>query len=549
MKKYLKIFGVFLAVISITSYYSCETTELDLISDPNNLPLEAANPDLLLNGVQTAFADLIQSLGTAASEVSRLEYMYGRNYQNAYSPAYFNSEWRMAYVGVLKNIRVMAPIAEAKNLKKHTAMGQVMEAYTMVTLVDMFGDVPYSEAIDPANLNPKLDSGAEIYTKALTLLDQAIVNFNATTTVVPATDFYYNRNWTKWVKLANTIKMKIYLQRRKVDNTAIASFNAIVTAGSFMVAGDDFEFNWGTSNSNPDSRHPNYSLNYTPSGDNGGYEANWLMNVMKNGKSIRDPRMRYYFYRQVSVVVQNEQDTRCSVEPIPAHYFTGGHTYCIIANDQGYWGRDHGSNEGIPNDRAKRTATGLYPAGGRFDGNNAAPIASLTLGARGNGITPILLVSTVDFWRAEAALSLGGTGDARALMLAGIQKSFTKVRGFISRDATAVLAFVPALGDDTIYMNEAGVAYDASPVKMNVVIKEMFVTLYGNGIDAYNAYRRTGYPLDMQPNVDPLPGGYIRSFFYPASEVSTNASVAQKSGVTTRVFWDNNPTTGFPVGN
>jgi hypothetical protein len=45
-----------------------------------------------------------------------------------------------------------------KGLEKHIGMGQVMEAYTIVTLVDMFGDI-HSEALDPTNLNPKLDAG------------------------------------------------------------------------------------------------------------------------------------------------------------------------------------------------------------------------------------------------------------------------------------------------------------------------------------------------------------------------------------------------------
>jgi hypothetical protein len=49
----------------------------------------------------------------------------------------------------------------------------------------MFGDIPYSEALDPTNLNPKLDA-ADVYAKAIELLDKAIVNFNATSMVAPA---------------------------------------------------------------------------------------------------------------------------------------------------------------------------------------------------------------------------------------------------------------------------------------------------------------------------------------------------------------------------
>jgi hypothetical protein len=43
-------------------------------------------------------------------------------------------------------------------------------------------------------------------------------------------------------------------------------------------------------------------------------------------------------------------------------------------------------------------------------------------------------------------------------------------------------------------------------------------------------------------------GGFIRSFLYPASEANTNLSMQQEL-VTERVFWDNNPLTGFPIGN
>jgi hypothetical protein len=88
--------------------------------------------------------------------------MFGRNYQNNYGATEFNAAWRISYTGVLNNIKLMN-IATEKDLKKHIGMGQVMEAYTIITLVDMFGDIPYSE--DPTNLNPKLDAGADVYAK------------------------------------------------------------------------------------------------------------------------------------------------------------------------------------------------------------------------------------------------------------------------------------------------------------------------------------------------------------------------------------------------
>lgn len=551
MKKIIKISSAILAVFTLL--ISCESTELDIVDNPNGLSPEQSDPNFLLNAIQLNFADVVQRYGTTAGEVSRINYMFGRNYFAAYDPSFFDTRWEDTYQGTIKNIRLLNQATEENGLTKHTGMGQVFEAYLMVTLVDFFGDVPYSEAFDITNLNPAADSGESIYNNALTLLDQAIVNFETDAPAVPTFDFYYQKNWSKWIKLANSLKLKIYMQRRLVDPTAIASFENIIAEGNYMTdVEDDFQFTWGTNNTNPDTRHPLYATNYTPTGAAGatGYMSNWLMDLMKNTKSVIDPRMRFYFYRQVSDVPISEQDLRCTVEPIPAHYAAGNHVYCRIDDNQGYWGRDHGNDEGLPPDGTKKTAYGLYPIGGRFD-DNSFQQTNLNLGAKGNGITPIFLSSTVDFLRAEAAL-FGGSGDAKSFVLAGVQKSFSKVRAFITRDVDAITSFVPDESVDITYLNEVASLMDnasGNEQKLNVIAKEFFVTLFGNGIDGYNFYRRTGAPTDIQPNIDPNPGEYIRSFFYPASEANTNSNVTQKNNVTTRVFWDTNPTTGFPVGN
>jgi hypothetical protein len=116
-------------------------------------------------------------------------------------------------------------------------------------------------------------------------------------------------------------------------------------------------------------------------------------------------------------------------------------------------------------------------------------------------------------------------------------------------DKTADVTRVPAASVDTSYLTAVGLNYDNATNKLDVVMTEFFITLYGNGIDAYNAYRRTGFPSRIQPNIEATPGKFIRSFLYPASETGTNPNVKQKASVGQRVFWDNNPETGFPLGN
>ena len=85
---------------------------------------------------------------------------------------------------------------------------------------------------------------------------------------------------------------------------------------------------------------------------------------------------------------------------------------------------------------------------------------------------------------------------------------------------------------------------------MNVLGMQSFVAQYGNGLGAYNFYRRTGFPTTLQPNIEPNPGGFIRSFYYPANHANNNSNISQKSGVTDPVFWDNGGASpGFPAAN
>ncbi len=237
----------------------------------------------------------------------------------------------------------------------------------MTGLVDFFGDVPYSQAnLGAENFNPGVDSGASIYAAAFALLDQAIANFTDGGVAAPQNDFFYDGDASKWIKACNTLKMKLYMQTRLVDSGALASFNAIVASGNYISSiDDDFQFRWGTNVVQPNTRHPRYSGNYNSSGGTGDYMSDDLMNYMLVND---DPRIRYYYYRQNGVTPGADADPaletlQCSLQTPPAHY--AGFPFCALPN--GYWGRDHGNNEGTPPDGFLKTTFGVYPAGGRFD--------------------------------------------------------------------------------------------------------------------------------------------------------------------------------------
>ncbi len=525
---------------------SCETTELDLTETPNALTPAQADVNFYLNEVQLKLAIVSESLGETGAEVTRIEQMGSRDYQNAYSPASFDNEWEDSYQEILKNARDLIPLAEEAGLARHIAIAQFIEAATIVLLVDYFGDVPYSEAISaPDILNPVTDSGADVYDAAIDLINQAKANFTAPSLADPDIDFYYDGDWDKWIKASNTLLLRIYLNQ---GNTS--AFNSIISGGNYISdVEDDFQFSWGANQVQPDTRHPNYGQNYTVTGG-GDYQSIWLMNLMDTNN---DPRIRYYFYRQSATVPgsdgtdPNEETLDCSLQAPPPQYVAGGFPFCTLPN--GYWGRNHGNDDGIPPDGLLRTSPGVYPQAGKFDDSTFDEI-NLGVGGGGAGITPLLLASTVDFWRAEVAMN-ASPASGKALVLSAIGKSIEKVQTFGALDATADLSFEPDAADVAAYIADIDAAFDAGSDedKWNIMAEQFFIALKGNGHDAFNFYRRKGFPTNLEPNLEPDPGPFVRSFFYPANAANTNSNISQKGGVTDQVFWDTNPGSGFPVAN
>ncbi|MEB8344969.1 SusD/RagB family nutrient-binding outer membrane lipoprotein [Flavobacteriaceae bacterium KMM 6898] len=549
MKQLFKIFCI-ATVLGASLLQSCETTELDLRKNPNALAADQGNPDFLLNGIQLSFTSLVESFGRTGAELTRIDYMFGRDYRNVYSPANFDGEWTLAYTQIRTDIKALTPLAEEAKLNYHLGMAQFIEAYTLISLVDMFGDIPFSEAnLGSENFNPKLDSGADVYAAALVLIDDAIANFQDGGVADPQNDFFYDGDASKWIKACNTLKLKLYMTSRLANSGALASFNAIITSNNYISStADDFQFQWGVNEVQPDTRHPRYSASYTTQGGTD-YMSNHQIDYMNQND---DPRIRYYYYRQnentpgSGTTPPALETLQCSLQTPPSHYT--GFPFCSLSN--GYWGRDHGSDEGTPPDGFLRSLTGVYPAGGRFD-DSTFDGQSQGDGAGGNGITPMLLASWVDFWRAEAAMVNNNPVGARTFLLAGLAKSVAKVQSFGALDSSADLSTAPTAGDVSDHSVAIAAAFDAdSTGGWNVLGQEFFTALYGNGIDGYNFYRRTGFPNNLQPSLEAQPGSFIRSVFYSANFVNNNSSVQQKADQNQQVFWDTNPASPtFPLSN
>lgn len=548
MKKF--IYGLTVATTLVFAA-SCDEKLEELLQDPNAVSAETASPDFLLNRIQLDYKDLWYGIADDGARLTRQINQGSSLYINAYIPVSTNGTWEDGYSNILIDVKLLEPLAEEANLQRHLGIAKTIKAMVLIDLVDTYGDVPYTEALEgDLNFNPKTDTGESVYDAAFGLLNEAAAHLVAPTATqtVPLNDYFYDRDYTRWIKLINTIKLRYFLNTKLVDATASAAgIEALIAEGNMLGVGDDFIFRFGTTAADPDSRHPKFAGQYTAGG--GDYQSTHYMHHLTVAKGFDDPRVRYYMYRQVLTNTTNVSEQECVSQIAPPHYLSGNFPYCNPAGNRGYWGRDHLDPDGIPPDNLKRTAYGVYPAGGRFDNNSGAPVNNTALGARGAGMHPIMLASYVDFMLAEAALTLGTTGDARAYLNSAITKNINYVRAFsLSTSEASVITGVIS-NEEHARQRDSYVAYvDAefaaaanADARMNLVGREYWLGLYGNGKEAYNLYRRTGKPSRMQPGLEADPGPFVRSFLYPNNYMVTNTNAVQKPNVAEQVFWDTNP--------
>ena len=129
MKNNNNILSLFLFVLF--ALLSCDTLELDLTENPNALSPNQADAGFFLNSIQIDFAFWVNSMGDRGGELTRINYMSGRTYNNVYSPDSWNGVWSSAYRGMLEDIRLMNILADEAGLTYHRGMGKVFQAYIL----------------------------------------------------------------------------------------------------------------------------------------------------------------------------------------------------------------------------------------------------------------------------------------------------------------------------------------------------------------------------------------------------------------------------------
>ncbi|MBC7887362.1 MAG: SusD/RagB family nutrient-binding outer membrane lipoprotein [Ferruginibacter sp.] len=508
-----KILKYIQLVIPFSLFFAgCKKNFLDINKDPNN-PTRVEVSKLLPtaeNSLGNALAIGNGSLGGLSQILSVYTHQLSTRenadqYGTTGTAFYIGTAWVTLYQGALENLEQVIKIAGANGDRQYVGIAKILKAYGYSQFVDAFGDIPFSEAnrLDSNIRYPKFDDDASIYPKLFALLDEGIADLNNTTALnlnKPRTDdVIYGGNIARWIKAANTIKLKLYTQVRKVKNVS-AEVNQLLSNPSTLInaTNESFVLPYGP-NGATDDRNPGFGDYVATARSN--HISPWFYEILKGynpghfTSNIPDPRVPYYFYNQVR---------KAAVTPDPTEYRDSAFI-SIYFGSRGP-NRDRNAQNII-------SLMGIYPVGGRYDEG----LGGVANAASGTGAAPYRFITFADRLYIEAELVQSGiaTGNAKTKLQAAITESFKQV-DYVITTYIKPAQTVPALAGTTAannYITSIIAQYDAaSPAKqLEMIITEKWIAAFGSAVDPFTDYRRTGYPVIFNPNNPVMaPGGFVQ---------------------------------------
>jgi len=290
---------VILIAISLLVVASCKTDDQyeDLNRDPKN-PTEV-DADFLFNAAVKSLFDQMTSTNVnlnvfklLAQYFTETQYIDEANFDLT-TRNIPQGHWSEMYRDVLLDLQtakqnVMDDVELTEGEKNaRIAQIEVLMVYTYQQLVDTFGNIPYSESLDPITYPlPAYDDAATIYGDLITRINAAIPNLTGSGF---ATDNIYGGDMEKWTKFGNSLKLKLGIHLSDVDAaTAKTTVESAVAGGIFESNEDNaiLEYSSATPNTNP------LWVDLEQSGRSDFIAANTIVDVMN---PLNDPRRAYYF--------------------------------------------------------------------------------------------------------------------------------------------------------------------------------------------------------------------------------------------------------------
>lgn len=514
--KNTKIVSLILSVGMFFSSVSCEEF-LDVNKDPNN-PTDVSEA-LLLTGILANFSyEVVGGYPVRVTNTWVKQTTY-----NAVLPSYDNYQvtendvnnlWTFySYPQIMHNCKVLAEKAEASSALNYAAIAKIIWAWNMSIVTDLWGNAPFSEALQPDEFpKPAYDSQESIYQALQNMLDDAISDIDATeknAAITPgADDFIYKGVMSKWRKVAYTLKARFYLRL-----TYAPGHTPATQAQLALDAIDD-----GLASSADNAEYPYL--------EDAGQENPWFQYAI-DGKWDNNTQISANYIDLLDSLGDPRMHSQAE----------------LVAN--AYAGHENGT-----------AAEGDLSAIGSRYSSADAPLTFMTY-------------AEAEFIRAEAQFLLNNTPDAEAALKRGIKASIDYEKDAIVKridkimtdtlldlsinDEQIFIVGQDQMGEDSVYLNPAFNATTASGIvqwaeddyvqvngslggtpeqNYRRIMEQKYIADFLQ-FETYNDWRRTGYPevfIVPQPYPDNLTTVPLR-FPYPSAELQYNATNVNAEGL------------------
>lgn len=516
----MKFKTLIIAALVAVGGSSCNTKSfLDINTNPNQLPTSSPNY-VFTNALNVTATNIAgNTLGNAGQNSNELGFYWagqwtqGNGYiintaQFAYQFTNGDFNYWDTYYDNLQDYQFVINNADANNQKFLKGPAKVMKAMLFQQLVDMYGNIPYTEALKGAAiLAPKFDDQKTIYASLITALDEAIVDLkaNAFSGGFGTSDIAFGGNITKWVQFANSLKMRILIRQSKVagmESYIKTEINKIVTEGSGFITGYEASIG-GPSFFQPAAGQLN------PVYDRWGYNETGAKRALNN------------YPRPTKFLIDGLKAAGDTLRLKRIAYATGG---------------ENSNTPGVSTKAeiaANYAGTPFGVSSGYLPANTSSLGPSLIVKGDYNRPYIIMTASEVQFLLAEAKqrysdVTLPNT--AKAYFEEGIVQSF-RVLGANTAGAAAFKGSKIENYD-----------FDSSSDKLAAIAIQKWIALTNfSGLEAWAEYRRTNLPVTPQSIQVPDNKRPLR-LFYPNTEGGSNVANVTAQGTidvfATRIFWD-----------
>ncbi|MEQ9286130.1 MAG: SusD/RagB family nutrient-binding outer membrane lipoprotein [Cyclobacteriaceae bacterium] len=500
-----------LVLLFVLISFSCTDDLTEINKDPNSF--NVAEPENLLAHSVKQTLDLVGGDMNFQMFLNYSHYVGGVGGQ---FPRFFFTEsalddwWRRMNIGILKNTQeIIDNFSDNDDYSNRVLIAKVWKSYVYSIMVSTFGPVPMKSALGTATEVP-YDSEEAVYTEILTLLKEAGDNIDVAGDKLSQDAVFAGDN-TKWIKFANSLRLKIALRISGAFPTLSETHvREVMSDESMLISnnGDNATISWGQD------------------------EENWsypYRRFVTVADAAQFPKMNHTFM----LYMKTYQDPRVTVFSDPA-------SQPRLFLDSLY------ESEGSTNKVAV-----VYPVPYIGTPLGFAPLAAWDLNGNDNPLQstqdenfatpklenfmaadidyPISTIAEVNFLKAEAALKgWGGTSTPEQYYYAGIDASFDQysVGGSAAyKERDGVKWGTSSTGDRNVHgIVTSGIS--ASPLEKIVV--QRWLSGFFQGHDIWCLQRRTRL-LNWDPHLSPDSGEgdyqhIPERMIYPTSEAALNGT-------------------------